>query len=46
MVYVTFVISACIRPTAMIFLVHLVLEVKEFILTIVNCVILTRDLEN
>ena len=46
MVYVTFVISACIRPTAMIFFGSSSFQVKEVILTIANCVIFTCDLEN
>ena len=45
--YVTLVISACIRPTAMIFsLFRKVFQVTEFIPTIANCVTLTRDLES
>ena len=44
--YVTLVISACIRPTAMIFsLFRKVFWLTEFIPTIANCVTLTRDLE-
>ena len=41
LVYVTFVIPACIRPTATIFF-----QMEEFILTIAYCVIFTCDLEN
>ena len=45
MVYVTYVISACICATAMIFLFRKVFGSDEFILTIVNCVTLTYDFE-
>ena len=47
MVYVTFVISACIQPTEMIFFFDSSgFQIKEFILNIANCVISTCDLEN
>ena len=47
MVCVTFVISACIRPTAMIFKFFdsSGFQFKKFILTLANCVIFTCDLE-
>ena len=45
--YVTLVISACIRPTAMIFLLfRKVFRSRKFIPTIANCVTFTRDLES
>ena len=44
-VYVTFVISACICPTAMIFLFRKFFWARDFILTIATCVTLTIDLE-
>ena len=45
MVYVTYVISACICPTAMIFFVLSGFQVKEFILTIATSMTITCDLE-
>ena len=46
MFYVTFVISACICPTAMIFLLFReVFRSSKFIPTIAVCVTFTRDLE-